>query len=380
MYESYGIISATCIAILITVIVNIIKKDKFTFRGKVELKWLIYSLIVVFISKELQYIFTYLYSSRIIPYKIFQTIFISLYYIVYSLPLVTITCYLFKCIGKKLTKLKFFFLITPALIMVILSVMSIFVPLIFSVSDEGVLLYGPLYPYLAIMSFGYMILDIFCAVKFKDRLEKGCFITFISMFIAPFGALLVFYVIIFILQEQSMSLIWIALVITLTIHYFSFIQEILVTTDRLTSLPSKDRLINYLDILLRSKKRENIYGIMLDLDHFKDINDTHGHTVGDVALKKAADLLVSISPSEAFVSRFAGDEFVIIYSSNDEKFIEGFEKSLKEKEAEFNNSKENAFALNFSFGYFLFDKKEEYDVSTFLKIIDKNMYENKRNK
>ena len=52
--------------------------------------------------------------------------------------------------------------------------------------------------------------------------------------------------------------------------------------------------------------------IMLDIDHFKQINDTYGHIVGDNVLKEISKLLNSHKRNEDFASRFGGEEFVIL--------------------------------------------------------------------
>ncbi len=63
----------------------------------------------------------------------------------------------------------------------------------------------------------------------------------------------------------------------------------------------------------RSKRHsKDLSLVFLDLDKFKEINDQHGHDVGDDALVYVADTLLSIARGEDIVARFAGDEFVII--------------------------------------------------------------------
>ncbi len=52
--------------------------------------------------------------------------------------------------------------------------------------------------------------------------------------------------------------------------------------------------------------------LIVDLDHFKEINDAHGHAAGDAAIRRAADVLARSVRSSDVVARYAGDEFVIV--------------------------------------------------------------------
>ena len=52
---------------------------------------------------------------------------------------------------------------------------------------------------------------------------------------------------------------------------------------------------------------------MIDVDHFKEINDAYGHPVGDVALKKIVDAILSCIRSTDMLIRYGGDEFLIIF-------------------------------------------------------------------
>src|SRR3972149_10919373 len=61
-----------------------------------------------------------------------------------------------------------------------------------------------------------------------------------------------------------------------------------------------------LDLLTR--ERTSLAVIMLDLDGFKQINDTYGHLDGDFVLKRLAELILASLPANAYAIRFAGDE------------------------------------------------------------------------
>ncbi len=84
--------------------------------------------------------------------------------------------------------------------------------------------------------------------------------------------------------------------------------------DLLTGLPNRAYLDNQLKYILgmAKRKRENIAIMLLDLDHFKDINDTLGHDIGDLLLIEYAKRLQSSLREIDTVSRLGGDEFIIL--------------------------------------------------------------------
>ena len=88
----------------------------------------------------------------------------------------------------------------------------------------------------------------------------------------------------------------------------------LARVDSLTALPNRRAFDERLrDALLRSRRAHRPMALMfLDIDHFKQINDSHGHGVGDLVLKEFARRLSSCVRLTDMVARLAGDEFVVI--------------------------------------------------------------------
>lgn len=84
--------------------------------------------------------------------------------------------------------------------------------------------------------------------------------------------------------------------------------------DTLTGLPNRQNLRSKLTLILaNSERNKNKFAVLfLDLDHFKNVNDTLGHVVGDALLKTVAKKLTSIVRANDVVSRIGGDEFIII--------------------------------------------------------------------
>ncbi|PKQ17757.1 MAG: GGDEF-domain containing protein, partial [Actinobacteria bacterium HGW-Actinobacteria-8] len=87
------------------------------------------------------------------------------------------------------------------------------------------------------------------------------------------------------------------------------------THDSLTGLGNRGQLHLRLNHALESASPMGDHGpslVLLDLDHFKDINDTLGHPVGDQILRHVADRLVVTAPENASVHRLGGDEFAVV--------------------------------------------------------------------
>jgi diguanylate cyclase (GGDEF)-like protein/PAS domain S-box-containing protein len=90
--------------------------------------------------------------------------------------------------------------------------------------------------------------------------------------------------------------------------------EHLATHDTLTDLPNRYLMADRLNqMLARARRFGTPFAVLfMDLDRFKDVNDAHGHEVGDLLLKAVADRLTSSVRQSDTVARLGGDEFVII--------------------------------------------------------------------
>ncbi|HEV7278734.1 MAG TPA: GGDEF domain-containing protein [Pirellulaceae bacterium] len=91
-------------------------------------------------------------------------------------------------------------------------------------------------------------------------------------------------------------------------------QAIAARTDALTLLRNRGALDDYLDERLdaANERSEPTSLVLLDVDHFKRVNDAHGHLAGDAVLRAVAKALTDAAPKDAFVARYGGEEFAIV--------------------------------------------------------------------
>jgi diguanylate cyclase (GGDEF)-like protein len=115
---------------------------------------------------------------------------------------------------------------------------------------------------------------------------------------------------------------------------------------------------------------------MIDINDFKSINDRFGHKCGDEALQYTAAILTDTFGKDAFISRYGGDEFVVIIETYDEKELEKAVSLLRKNINEFNTKSKNKYELTVSIGY---DSCPVDDLSMFIEHIDSLMYTHKQN-
>lgn len=149
--------------------------------------------------------------------------------------------------------------------------------------------------------------------------------------------------------------------------------------DSLTGLPNRLMFLDRLEQFIKHAKRSNKKAVVLfmDLDHFKNINDSFGHTLGDKLLITVAQNLRSVIREEDTISRLGGDEFVVLLENIEkvsdaeliiQKIIEAFEKPVKVDS--------NIFYLTLSVGASVYPDDAE-DAEILLRNADSAMYKAK---
>jgi two-component system cell cycle response regulator len=95
--------------------------------------------------------------------------------------------------------------------------------------------------------------------------------------------------------------------------------EELARTDGLTGVLNKRAFLEELEAKIRSAERfgRKLSLLVTDLDHFKNVNDTYGHHIGDVVIKGLGDVLKRVKRETDSVARFGGEEFCVLCEETD---------------------------------------------------------------
>lgn len=149
------------------------------------------------------------------------------------------------------------------------------------------------------------------------------------------------------------------------------------TTDALTQLPNRLKLDEqFLQAIKQSKRYQTPLSIILiDLDHFKDVNDFYGHQIGDDVLQELSELLKNNIRETDLVGRWGGEEFLIICPNLDSEHSEKLAEKLRQLIE--NHQFKTVGHKTASFGTSEFRQRDTEE--TMLERADKALYQAKGN-
>ena len=100
--------------------------------------------------------------------------------------------------------------------------------------------------------------------------------------------------------------------------------------DSLTKVYNKKAITEYAINTLKENKRNRTIIVILDVDHFKSVNDTYGHMYGDKILARVGQRLKEVVGEDGVVGRIGGDEFMIVLNGiNDDQMLRGVLRAMR---------------------------------------------------
>jgi len=242
-----------------------------------------------------------------------------------------------------------------------------FYPIVFSVRNN---VYHREMFFWIFVAIGGIFMVMSLEVYVRARKQGGVFTFFpVQVFIVP--------VIIGVILQSAfygVSLVWACMCVGIA-GCMTALKNETIYKDGLTGIYNRAYLEYILDELTR-KKVGFITGMMLDLNGFKGINDNFGHGAGDDALIDTAELMKKTVGGYGSVIRYAGDEFVILINTVEDKKVKKCIKMLYDAFESYNSTSGKPYKLSFSVGYATMDVKNQ-TMNDFMNTIDKKMYENK---
>lgn len=249
----------------------------------------------------------------------------------------------------------------------LLLVINIFDPLVFN-TRNGIYQRGPAYNVFLILAALYILDSLYLYAGYCKRV--GTLKLFpVQVFLIP----VVTGVIVQALFLEA-AITWTSIAVAIA-GVMTALKNEMIFLDRLTGLYNRV----YLEFLQKQackKKGVWVSGIMIDLNDFKQINDNYGHAEGDAALIIAADLLRKSFCEYGVVTRYAGDEFVVMLNTTDDQFIRKLIEQAKKNFEEENQTNDKPYQLSASMGYAVSNLSVE-TISDFMNRIDRQMYQDK---
>ena len=156
--------------------------------------------------------------------------------------------------------------------------------------------------------------------------------------------------------------------------------KVLAYYDELTGLPNR----RYLDSILESRflEFENLnlsFGLLfMDIDNFRNFNNTYGHDIGDKVLKVVANTFVSAIRKTDFIGRWGGEEFIGIFPMANKAELEIIGEKIRAlvEKSVLREENGNRYSITVSIGGAVLT--EEDDIKSIVKRADENMYISKK--
>ncbi len=250
---------------------------------------------------------------------------------------------------------------------------------IFKITQDNFYQRGPFFHIVSACTYPYIIYSVVEIIRNRKSFQKNEFYPYLLTPILPMAAGIVQLAF-----EIDVLIVWPSVAIGLLVMQMYSLNE-KINIDHMTGLYNRKYLDGYVEDMLQmgrinygSKAKKKFAALMLDIDDFKTINDTYGHVEGDNAIKIAADILNRSVRKGDFVSRYGGDEFLIILNQCSANTPRRVINRIKENVDRYNKEHDLPYKIEFSVGYKVFSNLSGLTAKQIFSSIDELMYKNKQ--
>lgn len=259
----------------------------------------------------------------------------------------------------------------PILFLILLIATTNKTHILFHISKSGEFFRDRGYFLLFMVAYGYILLTTFQSVRrakhAKNMQERNLSRNIARFIMAPLLTGIIQLII------TNIQLLFFGTVFALINVYISLL-ELQISLDPLTRLNNRsllDQRIEHAVNKIKNNKETDLFLLLLDVDNFKEINDVHGHQIGDKTLKLVADAIKENCAGEDYACRYGGDEFVMLHHApqgeNCSQLIQNIESKLT-------TACDIPCAVSVSVGICRYSSDLMNNPAEFLKAADDEMY------
>ncbi len=158
--------------------------------------------------------------------------------------------------------------------------------------------------------------------------------------------------------------------------YNAWLYEV-TTTDMMTHLKMRHFFMDNLGTTMSDARRgkKNLFLIMLDIDNFKKLNDTHGHVAGDQVIKNVALIMLNNIRGTDLAARYGGEEFVLLIKDCEQEtaiaIAERIRISIQDSRLDYQGT---SLSVTISLGIALYDPSRDLSPTNLIERADKALY------
>ena len=257
-------------------------------------------------------------------------------------------------------------MLIPIAVALIIYISNLFVPIVYVITPDNFRVHLPFIFITYIALYGYPVYAFVEYLIYRVK-EKRYFFFPMEVFLIPAAFGIAFEAVTGVFYTT-----WIGIVIAINALFLS-LQSEKTFIDGLTGLYNREYFNSEL------KKLGNGWddysaGIMLDLNDFKQINDSQGHLVGDKALRDVGTVLIETLPKKTLAARYGGDEFMILVHHEDAGDLEKIVSQINEAFTTFNETADRPYTIRYSIGTTHYKSESSDNAESFIRRLDEKMY------
>ena len=296
------------------------------------------------------------------------------------MPIIAMFWYFFVCYRLEIRRTKRHVLLfqLPLILFTILAFVNPWTHFLFRIDENNLYSRGPgVFLHWIVSWFYFLAAAYYSARKYyhaENMAQRMAYRPLLQFIILPaIGCLL---------QMAVYGVTTVQVGITLSIVLVSIrLQDNQISADELTGINNRKAMRLFVENIIHRYGAPTVTVMMIDVNKFKKINDSFGHTAGDAALQDTAKILREVCASSReslFLCRYGGDEFVIIGMDMTPDGSQALTDSIHGAVKEFTSVHKKPYELSFSIGAARGRVESYDDFSHYLRTADESMYEDKK--